>query len=147
MAQRVDDISGGRSAQYVGVDKRDGRGRVLHQRLTCQSCDDNLAEHSVLLLHDEVELCGFLQFDLPYLCKMAQVAGLHADGTLWQCVEDIVAVSVGDGTLLEFWYGYDDAYERLSVCGISDMTLERGSDQRRVCCCCQAHDQAQQQEI
>ena len=147
MAQCVDDVGGGSSAQHVGADKRDRRWRVLHQRLARQSRDDDLAEHSVLLLHDEVELCGFLQVDLSHLRLMAQVAGLHADGTLWQCVEDIVAVSVGDGTLLEFWYGYDDAHERFTVGGVSDMTLERGGDQRRVSCCCQAQDQAQQQEI
>ena len=100
-----------------------------------------------MLLHDEVELRGFLQVDLLHLILMPQVAGLHADRALRQRREDIVAISVGDSALLEFRYGHDDADERFSVCGVSDMTLERGCDQRGVCCCCQAHDQAQQQEI
>ena len=142
MAERVDDVGGGSRAQHVGVDEGYRRRGVLHQRLARQSCDDDLAEHGVLLLHDEVELCGFLQVDLSHLILMTQVAGLYADRTLWQCGEDIVAVCVGDGTLLDFWYGHDDADERFSVCGIGNMTLERRSDQRRVCSRCQAHDQA-----
>ena len=141
MGHGVDDVGRGRFLQLAGSDHAHGRGRTGNERAARQAAHHHLAQHGVVLVQLEVLLaCGAQVngFDNGLMAHVAHLNGGARGGNVGQ---QILALGVADGALLQLWQVDAGAHDGLAAGGVGHSPLQRGRIGQWGGCQCHAHAQ------